>query len=201
MIKKIYLLLFSVFLLLNVSPVVGQTFQDEMDESNRQFEVWAVSLSDFVKDVQFNEEDVQSLITLWKDFTALGGEEGAEDKEYVDFKTILQDEAYRTWAKSKGINGEIWLKKTMRILAVMMRKTIDEANNAEEQFDMKAQLEELENLRAEMGEEAYQEMKKGIEASAAAMEGLDNAYKHLPVPTDAEKTLLTKYEAQLQEIE
>jgi hypothetical protein len=199
--KKICLLLFSAFVFLSVSPAIGQSFQDEMEESNRQFEAWAISVSDFVKDVHFNEEDVQSLIALWEDFTAIGGKEGAEEEEYIDFNTILQDEAYRAWAKSKGVNGEMWLKKTMRIIAVMMRKTIDEANNAEEQFDVKAQLEELENLRAEMGEETYQEMKKGIEANAAAMEGLDKAYKHLPVPTDAEKELLAKYNDKLVNIE
>jgi len=188
-------------MILNGSPVAGQSFQDEMDESNRQFEEWAISLSEFVKDVRFNEEDVQSLITLWEDFSTIGGEEESEEEEFVDFSTILHDEAYRAWAKSKGINGDMWLKKTMRIIAVMLRSTIEEGNKAEEQFDMKAQLEELEAMRAQIGEEAFQEMKKGIEASAAAMAGLDNAYKHLPAPTDSEKTLLAKYNDQLVNIE
>jgi hypothetical protein len=198
--KKICLFLLSVFMLLNVSPVAGQSFQDEVDESNRQFEAWAISLSEFVKDVRFNEEDVQSLLALWEEFSIIGGEESSGEEEYDDFMTILQDEAYRAWAKSKGLNGEMWLKKTMRIIAVMMRTTIEESRS-DEQFDMKDQLEELEHLRTEMGEEAYQEMKKGIEASAAAMEGLNNAYKHLPAPSDSEKALFEKYKDQLINIE
>ena len=198
--KKICLFLLSVFMLLNVSPVAGQSFQDEVDESNRQFEEWTINLSAFVKDVRFTEEDVQSLIALWEEFSTISGEEEGEEEEFEDFSTVLQDDAYRDWAKSKGINGEMWLKKTMRIIAAMMWKTIEE-NSSEEQFDMKAQLEELDSMRAEIGEEAYQEMKKGIEASAAAMEGLESAYKHLPVPTDDEKALLAKYQDQLMDIE
>ena len=199
--KKMCLMLLSFFVLLNSSPAAGQSFQDEIDESNRQFEEWAISLSEFVKDVRFNEEDVQNLLALWEDFTTIGGDGEDEEEEFVDFSTILQDEAYRAWAKSKGINGEMWLKKTMRIIAVMLRTTIEESNKAEEQFDMKAQLEELEAMRDQIGEEAYQEMKKGMEASAAAMEGLDKAYKHLPDPTDSEKELLAKYNDQLVNIE
>ena len=199
--KKICLLLLPFFMLLNVSPVAGQSYQDEVAESNRQFEEWTISLSEFVKDVRFTEEDVQSLLSLWEEFSVIsGGEEGEEEEEFEDFSTMLQDEAYRSWAKSKGINGEMWLKKTMRIIAAMMWKTIEE-NASEEQFDMKAQLEELEAMRADIGEEVYQEMKKGIEASAAAMEGLDKAYKNLPVPTEEEKKLLAKYQDQLMDIE
>jgi hypothetical protein len=198
--KKICLLLFSFFMLFNVSPVAGQSYQDEVDESNRQFEEWTISLSEFVKDVRFTEGDVQSLLVLWEEFSTIGGGEEGEEEEFEDFNTVLQNEAYRAWAKSKGINAEMWLKKTMRIIAAMMRETIEE-NASEEQFDMKAQLEELEAMRAEIGEEAFQEMKKGIEASAAAIEGLDKAYKNLPVPTEAEKKLLAKYQDQLIDIE
>ena len=49
----------------------------------------------------------------------------------------------------------------MRVVAAMMWETIEE-NASEEQFDMKAQLEELEAMRDEIGEEAFQEMKKEL---------------------------------------
>jgi hypothetical protein len=88
----------------------------------------------------------------------------------------------------------------MRIIAMMMRTTIEE-NSSEEQFDAKAQLEELEKQKSEMDTETYEEMKGGIEASAAAMIALEKAYKQLPVPTDAEKALLAKYKDQLVNIE
>jgi hypothetical protein len=186
-------------LFLHITPAAGQSFQDEMDESNRKFEEWAISLSEFVKDVHFTEEDVQSLLKLWDDFSSVGGAE-VEGEEFVDFNTVLKDKAYRAWAKSKGLNGDLWLKKTMRIIAMMMRTTIEE-NSSEEQFDAKAQLEELEKQKSEMDTETYEEMKGGIEASAAAMIALEKAYKQLPVPTDAEKALLAKYKDQLVNIE
>jgi hypothetical protein len=94
----------------------------------------------------------------------------------------------------------MWLKKTMRIMAMLMRTSI-EANSSGEQFDIKAQLAELEEMRAQMDEEAYQQMKQAMEAGAAAMQGLDNSYKHLPVPTDSEKMLLAKYNDQLMNLE
>ena len=151
--------------------------------------------------MRFNEEDVQSLLSLWDDFTAVGEEEAEEDEgEYIDFNSILNDATYRYWAKSKGIDGEMWLKKTMRIMAMLMRTSI-EANSSGEQFDIKAQLAELEEMRAQMDEEAYQQMKQAMEAGAAAMQGLDNSYKHLPVPTDSEKMLLAKYNDQLMNLE
>lgn len=199
--KKIWFVLLSVFMLCSVSPAAGQSSQDDMDASNRQFEEWAISLSEFVKDVRFNEEDVQSLLSLWDDFTTVGGEEPEEDEgEFMDFNSILNDKVYRSWADSKGIEGEMWLKKSMRIMAMIMRSSI-EANSSGEQFDIKAQLAELEEMRAQMDEEAYQQMKQAMEAGAAAMQGLDNSYKHLPVPTDSEKMLLAKYNDQLMNLE
>jgi hypothetical protein len=212
--KKIWFVLLSVFMLCSVSPAAGQSSQEDsvspaagqssqedIDAANRQLEQWAISLAEFVRDVRFTEDDVQSLISLWDDFNAVGDENAdQEEKEYIDFNSILNDEAYRAWADAKGLSGEMWLKKSMRIMAMIMRSSI-EANNSEEQFDMKAQLQELEEMKAQMDEEAYRQMKEAMEAGAAAMQGLDNAYKHLPVPADSEKMLLAKYNDQLMNLE
>ena len=198
--KKICLFILSFFMLLSASPALGQSTQDEIGQSSRQFEERTKSLSEFVKDVRFNEEDVQSLISQWDDFNAIGEEKDGDEGEFVDFDSILNDSDYRSWAISKGLNSETWLKKTMRIMAMIMRTQI-KASKSEGQFDMKAQLAELEEIRAQMGEETYQQMKKVMEASAAAMQGVDNSYKYLPVPTDSEKILLVKYNNQLMNLE
>ena len=198
--KKISLFILSFFMLLSASPALGQSTQDEIGQSSRQFEEWTKSLSEFVKDVRFNEEDVQSLISQWDDFNAIGEEKDGDEGEFVDFDSILNDSDYRSWAKSKDLNSETWLKKTMRITAMIMRTQI-EAGKSEGQFDMKAQLAELEEMRAQMGEETYQQVKQAMEASAAAMQGVDNSYKYLPVPTDSEKILLAKYNNQLMNLE
>jgi len=56
-------------------------------------------------------------------------------------------------------------------------------------------------VRAQVGEEMYLQMKQAMAAGAAAMQGIDNSYKHLPVPTDSEKILLIKYNDQLMNLE
>ncbi len=198
--KKICLLIASFFMLLNVSSALAQSGQDETDQSNQQYEEWTKSLAEFVKDVRFNETDVQSLISQWGDFNSIGEQQETDDEEYVDFSSILNDSAYRSWAQSKGLDSEIWLKKSMRIMAMIMR-TQFETSKSESTFDMTAQLAEIEKMRAQVGEEMYQQMKEAMAAGAAAMQGLDNSIKHLPLPTDSEKILLVKYNDQLMNLE
>jgi len=81
--KKICFLLFSVFMLVSVSTAPGQSSQDDIAESNQQFEQWSKSLAEFVKDVRFNEEDVKSFLSLADDFNSFGAEEDDEAGEYL----------------------------------------------------------------------------------------------------------------------
>ncbi len=198
--KKIWFLIISLFMLINVSSALAQSSQDEINDSSVQFEEWAKTLSEFVKDVRFNEKDVQNLISQWDDFNSFGEEQDTDEEEYIDFNSILNDSAYRSWAQSRGLDSDEWLKKTMRIMAMIMRTQIA-ASKSESQFDMTAQLAEIEKMRAQVGEEMYLQMKQAMAAGAAAMQGIDNSYKHLPVPTDSEKTLLIKYNDQLMNLE
>jgi hypothetical protein len=198
--KKTVLLLLSFFMLMSVSSAIGQSSQDEIDQSNRQFQEWAKSLSEFVKDVRFNEKDVQNLISQWDDFNSISEEQDTEEEEYVDFDSILKDPAYLSWAKSNGLDSDDWLKKSMRITAMIMRTQLEE-NMSGGQFDMTGQLAELEKMRDQMGEEMYLQMKQALETGAAAMQGLNNSYKELPAPTDSERALLVKYKNQLMHME
>ena len=198
--KKIWFLIISLFMLINVSSALAQSSQDEINDSSVQFEEWAKTLSEFVKDVCFNEKDVQNLISQWDDFNSFGEEQDTDEEEYIDFNSILNDSAYRSWAQSRGLDSDEWLKKTMRIMAMIMRTQIA-ASKSESQFDMTAQLAEIEKMRSQVGEEMYLQMKQAMAAGAAAMQGIDNSYKHLPVPTDSEKILLVKYNDQLMNLE
>lgn len=188
------------FLLVSISPALAESSQDEINDSGVQFEEWAKNLSEFVKDVRFDEKDVQNLISQWDDFNSFGEEQDTDEEEYIDFNSILNDSAYRSWAQSRGLDSDEWLKKTMRIMAMVMRTQIAKSKS-ESQFDMTAQLAEIEKMRALVGEEMYQQMKQAMAAGAAAMQGIDNSYKHLPVPTDSEKILLVKYNDQLMNLE
>ena len=92
--KKTVLLLLSFFMFMSVSSAFCQSYQGESDPSNREFQEWAKSLSEFVKDVRFNEKDIQDFINLWGDFSAFGDNQGSGDEEeYVDFNSILNDSA------------------------------------------------------------------------------------------------------------
>jgi hypothetical protein len=62
-------------------------------------------------------------------------------------------------------------------------------------------MKEIEEMRAQAGEEAYQQMKEALAAGAAALQGMEDFHKHLPVPSDAEKAVLTKYRDQLMNME
>ncbi|MDH3390625.1 MAG: hypothetical protein OEL85_02370 [Desulfobulbaceae bacterium] len=198
--KKTWFFILSFFLLVSISPALAESSQDEINDSGVQFEEWAKNLSEFVKDVRFDEKDVQNLISQWDDFNSFGEEQDTDEEEYIDFNSILNDSAYRSWAQSRGFDSDEWLKKTMRIMAMIMRTQI-EASKSESQFDMTAQLAEIEKMRAQVGEEMYLQMKQAMAAGAAAMQGIDNSYKHLPVPTDSEKILLVKYNDQLMNLE
>ena len=199
--KKTVLLLLSIFMLMSVSPAIGQSYQDESDPSSEEFQEWAKSLSEFVKDVRFNEKDMQDFLNQWDDFSAFGDkQDSVDEEEYVDFNSILNDPAYRSWAKAKGLDSETWLKKSMRITAMMMKTSIEESKS-EGHFDMTAQLAEIEKMREQMGEEMYLQMKQAMEAGAAAMQGLDESYKELPEPTASERILLVKYKEQLMNLE
>ena len=189
---KIIWLLLAVLMFVCISPVLAQSSQDDLTYSGQNFEQWSKNLAEFVKDVRFNEEDIQSFIKLADDFNDFDAQNDSEAGEYVDFGTIANNAEYLAWARSKGINSEAWLKKTMRIIAVMMKTEI-EANRSEEQIDLQEQLKQLESMRDQMGEEVYQQALRSMTAASAAMQGLDNAYKNLPVPTEAEKNLLAKY--------
>lgn len=197
--RKFYLLLLTIFTFITLSLTSGQSGHAETDQSIDQFQQWAKNLAAFVKDVRFNEQDVQDMIRQWNDFNAFGEKNAVEDEEYLDFKSVLADSAYRTWAESKGINSETWLKKTMRIMAMIMRDEI-EKSKSQGNFDMTTQLANIEEMRAQVGEEMYQQMKQAMEAGAQAMKSVTDSCKELPLPTDEEKTLLAKYTEQLKNL-
>lgn len=197
--KRLGFFLLMVLMLVCTPPVSGQTSQDAIEESNHEFTEWTKSLAEFVKDVRFNEEDLQSYISLYDDFNEIGADD-PEEEEFADFNTILDDAEYLAWARARGLDSGKWLKKTMRIIAVMMRMEMEE-NSSEGQIDLKSQLAELEEMRSRVGEESYQQMKQALEAGSSALAGMEESYKNLPVPTETEKTLIAKYKDRLMELE
>jgi hypothetical protein len=198
---------FLSLLLLTAGAAAAQTHEESVEASNRKFIESMKAMTDFVKDVNFDEDDVKAMIAHWGEVNAIGGgggSEGAyddeEEDEMIDFDEILADTDYRSWAKSKGFDPDQWMKKFMRIQLMMLKDSI--AGTASEgSAQLEAQLAEIESQRAQIGEELYQQMKQAIELGAATMNSIGNAYEGLPEPTSSEKALLDKYRDQLMNLE
>jgi hypothetical protein len=193
---------FLAALLLTGAVAAAQTYQQEVEESNLQFRESMEGMANFVKGVTFDEEDIKSIITYREELESLGGggvregfEDEEDDEEMVDFNKILADDEYRSWAKSKGLDPDTWMKKFMRVQLLMMKDEIA-ATASEGSAQMEAQLAELEAQRARMGEELYKQMKEAMEIGAASMGSAGAAFKNLPEPTPSEKELIERYRDQ-----
>lgn len=185
----------------------AQSYEQSIEESTREMEKSMDAMAEFVKDVSFNEKDIKSVIANWREFGALGDEfddggtvEGADEEETVDFEELLTYPAYRSWAKSKGLDPDTWLKKFMRIQTMLMKEVSSEGM-AQGSGLIREQLAELEAQRDQLGEDVYRQMKAAMEAGAAAMGTVNTAYDKLPDPTPAEKKLLERYGEQLKNLE
>lgn len=194
-------------LLLFAGTASAQSYMAEVEESNRDMQESMEAWADFIKDVTFDEEDVKNVIGYWGEISALDvsdEEEAAtfdeEEEEMIDFEKLLAFPGYRSWAKSRGLDPDTWLKKFMRVQGMLMKDAMGEGVS-EGQVQMKAQLAEIEAQRAQMGEEMYQQMKQAMEAGAAALGNVDTAYEKLPDPTPAEKDLINRYRDQLMNLE
>jgi hypothetical protein len=193
---------FLAALLLTGAVAAAQTYQQEVEESNLQFRESMEGMANFVKGVTFDEEDIKSIITYREELESLGGggvregfEDEEDDEEMIDFNKILADDEYRSWAKSKGLDPDTWMKKFMRVQLLMMKDEIA-ATASEGSARMEAQLAELEAQRARMGEELYKQMKEAMEIGAASMSSAGAAFKNLPEPTPSEKELIERYRDQ-----
>ena len=104
-----------------------------VNDSNRNAEEFVSSASQLVNEVRFNETDVKAMIAYWDEMKALGGEEEQTDEEDVDtfasFEGLFDSPTYQSWAKSKGLDPAVWMKKFLRIQLMLMKDAIDE--NAE----------------------------------------------------------------------
>jgi len=174
--------------------------QDEiavMQEAQEELDQMFAGVGAFVGDVRFNEGDVRSLIDLWEEWNELGDEqEDDEDDAVIDFESILRDSAYQHWAASHSLDADDWMRKTMRIsMALYREKMLAAAEVMPAQ--MEEQLEMIEQQREQLGEELYQQMKEGMEATAEYGKAITDSARHLPEPTAAEQALLDLYRDEL----
>lgn len=195
--------IFLATLFFSAGVAMAQNYEEDVEKSRRQIKESMESMADFVKDVTFDEEDIENLIAYWGEINSLGdeGEEevvygGEDEEELTDFTELLTYPEYRSWAKSKGFDPDTWLKKFVRIQVMMMKDSMV-AGASQGSAQLQAQLAELEIQRAQLGEETYQQMKQAMEAGAAALGDIGDAYKDFPEPTSSERALIARYREQI----
>jgi Asp-tRNA(Asn)/Glu-tRNA(Gln) amidotransferase A subunit family amidase len=194
-------------IVLAVGLAVAQNHEDDVAQSSAQARESMEAMGNFVKDVTFDENDIQNMLAYWEEINSLGDEggsevvyEGEEEEETIAFEELLADPEYRSWAKSKSLDPDIWLKKFMRIQVMMMKDSMA-AGSFEGRAQMEALLAEIESQREQIGEVEYQQMKQDIEAGAAMLDDVGSAYKNLPEPTASEKALIDRYREQIMNLQ
>ncbi len=175
--------------------VFAQDVEQAAEEALESLDQMSVEVNNFVGDVRFDESDVKSLIELWEEYTEFEEDDYESDDDF-DFESVLDDDAYLSWAASHGLEAEDWARKTVRITMMLYREQMLEAARVMPE-QMAQQMAMIEGQREQLGEEMYQQMKQGMEESARYGNAIAENARSLPEPTAAEQAILDKYRAEL----
>jgi hypothetical protein len=185
------------FLAVAPSVVSAQSETEAIEDGKRKLDKLVTEVQEIAGGVRFDEADVESVIGLWPEFdefSKIVDDDG--DDESVDFKAILADPTYHQWAASHGLDAEDWMRKTVRIMMTLYREqTLQSVALAPQQIQK--QMEMIEQQRAQVGEELYQQMKQAMESSAAMSKYMEGAVRKMPEATAAEEAVLDKHRDEL----
>jgi hypothetical protein len=173
-----------------------------MAQVEHQLDHWLEATRQLVADARFEEGDVLSLLDHWISLEALGQqlqEKYEDDQGPFDYRRVLEEPAYLDWAAERGLEAEPWLRKSMRIVTMIMRGAMTQVfsdNNARAEQQRRA----LDAQCEEVGEEMCARMKQTMESSIALMKRAEQGWASLPQPTEDEQALLEQYDEQLQSV-
>jgi hypothetical protein len=175
----------------------AQSGHDPVADPTLEFEAMVREVKEFVGNVRFDEGDVESLIEHYPELSALEPmATDTEEDETFDFKEILADPAYRSWAAANGLDAEDWLRKSTRIMMALFREQLL-ASAAMMPHQMQQQMAMVEEQRAQLGDEMYNEMKKSLEAGVEIQKRMEAAARDLPQPIPAEQAALDAHRDEL----
>jgi hypothetical protein len=186
-------------------PPSKTDMEKAQEEATRKMEAWLKATAEFTKDIRLTEADLKKWIELAPSFEKIGdGEKEEEDlfeKCFADgkfsFDYILKHSAYGKWVREHGVDPTQWLKKHMRVTMLVMREEgLKHVEMAQKQIPQ--QLKQIEAMKGQMDEKMYDQMKKAIEASVAALERTKKMYAAMPKPTEDEAKLLKQYAPQIR---
>lgn len=184
--------------ILTVSAVAGSE-PGSIEETYGKFGQSMGAMASFVKDVTFDEADIKSIIQYSGELHGMGEgkhQGAAADDQLTDFSAILNDSDYGTWAKSKGLDPEVWLKKFIRVQLMIMKQQLT-ASGQDASASMTTRLAELDAQKEQLGEDIYQKMKQLVMMGGRVMAMAEETARNLPDPTESEKKLLERYLDQL----
>lgn len=184
--------------LLAAPSVRAQDIEQTMRESQQQMKAWLEAMIDFTAKTEFDEGDAKSLIEHWNSLNELEDLKGmGEGDQPVDFQEILKAPEYKKWASANGVDGDDFMKKSMRIIAVMMRGQMLEGL-AQSESMMPQQMQMMESQKGQLSDEMYEKMMQGIQSAMTMMTETKALAEKLPAGTEKEQKILEKYGPQIQ---
>jgi len=200
--KSLVAYLLSAALLLP-SLSVAQDRAQSMQESMDKAEGTLSAMTEFVGDVRFDEADVKHVIELWPEFEELGekisDEIGEDEDSAPDFTAVLSEPGYKAWVKKHGLDGKGWLQRALRIQLLTAKGQYD-AGDIPSNDQMDEQMKQLEKMRSQLGEKAYEQMVKTMKVASSAMSSMNESMNSLPQANEKEQALLDKYSEQLKDV-
>jgi len=183
--------------LISAVPANAQSQEEAIQEALQQFDEMITKISDFTADVRFTEDDIESYIHHFEEFSSFEGQD--DEEEIVDFSDVLADPEYRSWATEQGLDPDMWLRKSTRISMVLMRDQIQAAAEMmRSQYPQ--QMSMIEEQCKEVDEDICQQMKQAMASNFAMFEKQGKALDRLPEPTAAEQALLVEHADELQAV-
>jgi hypothetical protein len=167
---------------------------------------FVTALVDYTKDTHLDAPALEAVLANYGSLEAI--HDGGDGDELVerafrdgayDFDVIVNDPAYERWCRERGLPPEGFFRGLLRLEALRMREEglpgLERARA--EQPDREA---ELEQMRDQVGEEAYREGRAALEAAAAMVEETRELMAGLPVPSAEEKALLEQHRERIRAI-
>lgn len=185
-----------------LAPGLGaQSTDDSVQQVAATYSAWTEALGEFTKGIEFDEEDVTTLVERYPEMQSLDlneAEWSVTDPAQFDnnMRRVLAEPEYRTWASRNGFDPENWLRTVARISSVYMIASIERSRPAAE-----AQRREFEAMVeaqcAQSDPETCRSMREALAAGDAMSEALAKALGKLPPPTAGERGLMDRYYDQL----
>jgi hypothetical protein len=150
---------------------------------------------------EINEEQLKQIIALksqldeaMKDVTEFQAASNRNVKEAFD--VLIKSVEYQAWAKKNELEAEPFARRMFRLQSIYVREylpgALDEA--------IKYQRRMLEEFKGMLPEDEYKQALERFEEDKAEVARAREELSKIPAPTDAEKKLLAKYNAELADM-